>query len=314
MAFAIFLLVGPAPEEIGRLSDLFEAIAAHEPNNIRECDLYLANDGNSDLQQLGIEVGAFRSVNIFNNPGYGISPYVWDRQTNGTFEALRRISKAESSEPYRFLLKLDTDALVIAPFYERITAFFNAYPRAGSIGTHLHFPSGELRPGNFTMMKRIPQCMMANPVPELVANANNKSYQRRVNDTLPDRRSVISSAQKNGFFASQHVQGGGYALSQSLLQKLRQRNWPSCIDMFNGTGLGEDIATAILTKAAGFELMDCNHPGELFGVWFQELRLTLQDIVERNYAVIHSIKTFDTQSEDNIRRFFKARRESLRGR
>ena len=79
--------------------------------------------------------------------------------------------------------------------------------------------------------------------------------------------------------------------------------------MFNGSGLGEDVCTALLVKAAGFELMDFNHPGEIFGVWWQAPDLPLDEIVDRKYAVIHSIKDFPSQSEAEIRRFFANRRQ-----
>lgn len=307
MPYALFLLVGPDPIEIDRLRDLFAAITVYEADSIGRCDIFIANDGNTALDELSTLLGTFRNTIIFDNPGRGVSPHVWDRHINGTFAGLQHITQTDQ---YQFVLKLDCDALVIAPFVQRLAQFFADYPRAGAIGTHLHFPCGKSRPGNFTMTQHIQQAMQAIPVPERIATADNAAYEKRVPATQLERQQLIQAARQNGHFGSQHVQGGGYALSATLLSTLHDRRWPTSIDLFNGTGLGEDVATAILVKAAGLELMDCNHPGEVFGVWWQQLGLSLDEIVRRDYAVIHSIKDIGHQREAEIRRYFAARRET----
>ena len=308
MQYAVFLLVGPDQDELSRLHDLFEALACHEADSLDHCDLFLANDGNAWLDDEDFGQYGFDHIECFANPGRGTTPDVWDRHINGMFAALQRVR----GDRYDFLLKLDTDALVIAPFAQRLRSFFNRYPRAGSLGTHLHFPCGKLRPGNLTIAPRIKDALQPVPVPSLLEAAKDfEPYAQRLRDTMQERQQIIQAAQQHGYFGSQHVQGGGYALSGNFLKSLARNRLPVSTDVFNGTGLGEDVSTALLVKALGFELMDYNHPGEVFGVWWQQIELPLQELLDRQYAVIHSIKDLEDQSERDIRRFFKQHRDTV---
>ncbi len=286
------------------MADLLASLIHYEPDACQHCDVWIANDGNQSLAPLKALRKQFNAMHVFANPGHGVSERVWDRHINGTYAAWTQLRERD----YEFVLKLDTDALVINPFVERIGRFFAAYPRAGLIGTHIHFPSGELRPGNFTMGQHVAQCAQPNPAPDLVPQGANKAFRKRIAATQGERVELLQAARQHGHFGSQHVQGGGYAVSAALLGELRKRQWPRSVDMFNATGIGEDVASALLCKAAGFELMDCNHPGEVFGVWFQELRLSPDELVARDYAIIHSIKDFPGQSEQDVRAWFSRRR------
>jgi hypothetical protein len=71
----------------------------------------------------------------------------------------------------------------------------------------------------------------------------------------------------------------------------------------------EDVVTAICAYACGFQLLDLNGEGEPFGVSYQGLPASPELLAERGHAVIHSLKRDPAWSEEDIRAFFRSRRE-----
>ena len=303
MAFAIVLLVGPGELEIERARDLFDALVHHEGRRAVEADLFLVNDGNSNTSALESLGRPFRRFFHLRNPLTGSRSAPYAKMTAGMIQA---ISEAAARGPYRFVLKLDTDALVINPFHDGLAGFFEANPGVGMAGSYLRFPNGgkRKREGYWAY---------------LIQRSAHPAFARsalRTPHRLPAallriarRRALLASARRRGYRDGFHVLGGSYAISGRVLESWRSRSVGKLTRLFEDTELSEDVVVSLLVKWLGFELGDFNRPGEVFGVWFRALRLAPEELLLR-YAIIHSVKTRNQQDEGALREFYRNRRNA----
>ena len=206
---------------------------------------------------------------------------------------------------------MDTDALVVGPFIDRIRDFMKESPTAGIIGSYCHFPSGKPRLGNYRHGHSVSRATRWLPRPKRVRSDPRVDYVRMIVAHRRLRREIVHSAWENGHQASQHVQGGAYAVSSALLADWHHRQWLESPFVFVGTELGEDMTMGVMAHAAEYDLMDFNRRGDVFGVWPREMRCTPEEMVERDYGIIHSVDARWGQDEEAIRTFFRRRR--LRG-
>ena len=70
----------------------------------------------------------------------------------------------------------------------------------------------------------------------------------------------------------------------------------------------EDGIIPLYAKMLGLELVDYVSRGEPFGVVVRGLPGTLDEILERGYSIIHSVKNDPRVTEAQVREFFAARR------
>lgn len=303
MSFAVFMLIGPGEITLRRSKDMLDSFwRFNRPD--WDIDLYLINDGNQQLDDLSGELALFRQVYSLDNPLTGRSQVLMDRLTAGAIVGWNAV--ADSGKHYDYILKLDDDALIIGEFHSRLRNWFVDNPHAGKVGTLSHFPDGKPRPGNSTWA----------PV---VKNGTTSSrlwpeFKRKLRGHLPDsawshpvRRYLVGRRAKgHGYTDGTHVQGGSYALSLSAITKIgREFRDPL---LFNYTGIGEDVAVSLLVKSVGLQLHQYNQPGEVFAVWWRTPTLAPSDLLDRQYAIVHSIKYDDADEEHRIRGYFKAKR------
>lgn len=295
MGFAVVMLLGPHKDEIVRTQDLLDSIQSFSEPEIHKSDLYIVNDGNSRVNILRSNSTFFRNTFFLSNPLTGKPTPILDRHVAGMLYGLRHVVQ---KEPYDFVLKVDTDALVINQFYERILAFFRKNPNAGMVGSYIRFPDGSKRPGIEWWAPRVEKVY-------LIDSNSQRAFRRR---------KIIRAAKRNGYIYGHHVLGGSYALSANLLREWKRRSMFRNVSLFQGTNLGEDVVVSLLVKTAGFKMMDFNKEGEVFGTWFKQLRFTPDELLSKQYAIIHSLKTFiNYQNEIELRKLFKNKREEGRG-
>jgi hypothetical protein len=304
MAFAIVLLLGPGEHEIPRTKDLLGAILALEPS-APEADLYLVNDGNPDVGALDEAGRRFARCIHLRNPLAGARHHPLDKMTAGMICAL---SAAAVEGPYRFVLKLDTDALVINAFHDSLAAFLEANPGVGIAGSYLRFPDGAERRGYTTLGPRL-------------ARASELRFLRTVLRDNPleapaallrivKRHAILSEARVRGYLDGHHVQGGSYAVAGRVFEEWKRRSLDKATFLFKGTKTSEDVAISLLVSWLGYELADFNAQGEVFGVWYRRLKAPPEALL-RHYAIIHSLKTAEGQDEEELRAVFRRQREAV---
>lgn len=291
---ALVILLGPDEIEIERTNDLLDSVAVYEHANAANIDVIVVNDGNLNVGELHGHLTRFGRPIRVDNPLAGKRSDRFDRHTAGMLAAL---DEATKHGPYAFVLKLDTDALIVNTFSDALTDFFTAQPKVGAAGSFRMTPDGTARATNEYWVRRIRRAT-ALPL------RRPQSIRRTVR-----RRKIVADARHHGYADGDHVLGGSYAISGKVLDLWRSPG--RLVSLFEGTELGEDAVVSLLIQAAGFELADLNRPGEVFGVWFRELGLPPETLVER-FAVIHSLKSGDHQDEDTLRRIFRRYREDFR--
>jgi hypothetical protein len=305
MAFAIVLLLGPGDHEIPRTKDLFDAILTLEPA-AREADLYLVNDGNPRIGALEEAGRRFARCIHLRNPLAGARHHPLDKMTAGMICAL---SAAAVRGAYRYVLKLDTDALVINPFHDSLAAFLDANPGVGIAGSYLRFPDGAQRVGYTSLGPRL-------------ARASEIRFLRSVLRENPleapaallaimKRRAILREARVEGYVDGHHVQGGSYAVAGRVLEQWTRQSLDKSTSLFKWTKTSEDVAISLLVRWLGYELADFNAEGEVFGVWYRRLKAP-PETLRRHYAIIHSLKTAEGQDEQELRAVFRRQRQAFR--
>ena len=294
--FVAIMPVGPAPEELVRCEDSLRSLYHYEPH----ARMILIDDtehGRQLSDRLQGIAGGSGSLYVLVNPrqskGHGWS----DGLSAGVIEGIRL---GHSLQP-RFAVRLDTDSLVIAPFADKIVARLEGNPRTGLLGTFLRYPDGGPR------IKRDAESSIKRLMPIVRPFRFAGKWQPGLNfaGLAGLRRTIVTKAFRNGYSMGTFCQGGGYAISADLIQWVTDNVKPLT---FIGTGLGEDIVLTLASYAAGLRPEDHNQPGEPFGVSMLELPFDPIGMVDRNYSIIHSVKSHGRFVESETRAFFLERR------
>ena len=185
------------------------------------------------------------------------------------------------------MLKLDTDALVIAPFAQKIGAAFDANGDVGMLGAYDRSPSGE--PRDFSIHAKTMEAIYQQPSPV---------------------KEHIRAALQNGYRFGEHCLGGAYAVSDEFLKRMLAARYLDDPKIWLAIDSPEDVMIGMYTKAVGLRHMNFVAPGEVFGVRYRGLPDEPSKLLERGYSVIHSVKNDPRNSEQEIRQFFQRQRSS----
>ena len=198
------------------------------------------------------------------------------------------------------LLKLDTDALIIAPFAESLAATFAADPSLGVVGAYDRSPDGGRRDWS----------MWSGPIRRStwpIRLARGGPQPRRVVwlgrvERRAARRTVAAARGNPRYELGAHCLGGAYAVSSRLLRHAREwdsRTWVNA-------NLGEDVVLGLLCGAAGLSMRGMVQDGEPFGVKWKGLPAAPQALVERGFSIVHSLKSGEHGSEADLRAWFRS--------
>lgn len=282
---AVLIPAGPGRAERGRVLDLLDALAAHEP---ALCDIVIVDD---DRRVRSAWPG---DVDVIANPrrGRGIGTL------GGTVAAtLAGLGHLRRTAPGAWVLRLDADALVIGPVVPRVEAAWR--PGDGILGSCSRTCNGEARDvrGWSREVRRhlAPVWAWRRPPrrPWLVRPAD-----RFV-------RSVLLQARATGYAPGEHCVAAGCALSAALVGALYARGWLERPERWLGARLGDDVVLGAMSRACGLALRDCH---AVFGLKHVGLADTPTRLLERGFAVVHSTKNDPLTDEASIRSFFATAR------
>lgn len=302
--FAVVSPVGPGDREVNRVRDLFDSLEAFEPGNYH---FVLVDDDQGASRFTNIVPKCLRDRYIeIKNPrrgqGGGWAAGCAVAVFAGLDELLRR------RIPFNFALKLDTDALVIGPFAEKISAQFAAFSRIGMIGTVRDPNLGEqplefVKPlgrivdkllKQFTVWRRTP--LGGGPAVQIALWGRYRLM-----------RDTIREAFINGFRVGEHCYGGGYALSRPCVEALAARGLLGRPRVWLSTPLVEDFLISLCVKSVDFGLKDLSGKGEPFAVRYLGLPDTPENLLAGGHSIIHSVKDCEAQAlkEAELRSFFR---------
>jgi hypothetical protein len=193
--------------------------------------------------------------------------------------------------PFEFVLRLDTDALIIAPFRDAVCDFLAAHPETGMLGVLGH------------------TCCRESPFYGCEAAAVSDVFKALA--SAPEARRIRQHAQlalDHGYRGKEYCQGGAYVLSFAALEKMRQAR---CFDSpgdWLPLRVPEDVMMGMYTRAVGLRSTDFSLPGQPFGNSYRGLAYSPRELVRRGYSIIHSVKSDPMFSERFIRGYFRRRR------
>ena len=199
-------------------------------------------------------------------------------------------------------VKIDTDALVIAPFAARLSAYFADHPDVGQVGRAERQCDGSPTDFGFyrTMVRKQRRRLQVWRSPRWHVSQAFTGYRARV-------RTVSRRAAAHGLGDGVHCQGGAYAVSGEALRRLADEGLLSGDAVGRGYGLAEDLMTSTLVAATGLRVVSLTADGEPFAVESHGLPFPPAEAAERGYAIVHSVKNDSRFSEDEVVRFFESR-------
>ena len=267
--------VGPGPQELSRCQAAAESLT-REPAVER---LVLIDDTTESLA--GID--GPRTVTL-PHPLKGSRANRYDRIAVATLAGLGWVAEHDAAD---VVLKLDTDALVIAPFAEKLSSAF-ADPTVGMAGSYDVTCNGD--PRSFS------------PWAQKVRRTSGFVQPRRIALSRRGRRArrFILEARQCGLVWGEHPLACAVAITRPALEGMGEHGRFLDPLTFLGTGLGDDPILAILVRRAGFRIVGHVCDGETFGVAWRGLPDTPTRLAERGYSIIHSVKNDERFSEREI--------------
>lgn len=294
--FAIILPVGPAEEEIVRARDLLDSLQAFEAGNYT---LVLVDDHvvGRNLDQAVIGEADIPYL-LVTNPRRGRGDGWSSGAAAGTLAALRLVAQLAD---HKFVVKVDTDSLVINAFSKRVSDGFRRQPELGIMGAYQFSPgSARDRSSAPALEKLLRQWTVWRRTP-----LGGMTVQVGVLGRYGRIRNVIRRALLNGYRLGEHCSGGGYAMSMRAVRALREEGLLNDPLLWLKTPLGEDTVISICVQAAGFLIQQSENQDEVFGVKHLGLPAAPEQLMERRYAIIHSVKDHNEHREDQTRAYFR---------
>ena len=299
--FATLILVGPGELESSRLQDVVTSMFQLEP----DCrELVLIDDGMAcSRQQVQSWIPRNCTLTILKNPRNGVGDGWADGTTVGAIFGLKHLAQREDLD---FVLRLDTDSAVFGRFSDRIAELFRQHPECGLVGTFQKYPSGEERIKSGYMIERqiAPSLLF-----RFLARLMLSTWRPGLLLTAFRRMALIRAAERRGYRKGDHVQGGGHAFSAAFVRALASERLLDDPFLFFHTRITDDYALTMLGYALGFIALDYNRPGEVFAVVNNGLSDSPDALVQRGYAIAHSVKADPRWPESEIREMFCKLRE-----
>lgn len=304
--WAILLAVGPGDRELARLADLAESIAVYAADVGR---IMIVDDAQRPERLIAAFPVALRGRVrcVSNRKVRGVVGWR-DGLTVGIWMGLKALAEEGL---WDFVLKVDTDSLLIASPQAAIRRRFAAPDRPALIGRyyttseHEHEEWRAYEP-YINVMERL-FCDYRDPITgrrRIHAGFTPRSFRRR---------RLLRSAKSHGYVPSEHCQGGGYALHGKALEALRCKGLLGDYRLWANLAFGEDVALALTIRSVGLPLGCADGEGQAFGVRYQGLPAAPEELVQRGNAVIHSVKSDHANEESEVRAFFRNRRSERGG-
>ncbi len=301
MAFSVLIPVGPHPREIPRCADLLRSLTRHEPGRVAHA--VIMDDTLSPRPELAdlARHSDFPVAHLLN-PRRGRGSGWLAGLTAGVLTSLNHL--AERNVAGDFVLKLDTDALLLRSCAEQIGRRFTNEPRCAMLGAYRNFPH---RPRDWAVERE--------PAPAVLKLTRPFTIWRRTHRPWPrlqcmlfrrDReiRQLILDAQRTGYEFGEYCVGGAYALRGSAVQAMYAEGFFDDPLKWLPTPLGEDVIVSLLVKRLGLEIADAIRPGEPFGVGNPTLPFPPQEMIAKNYGIAHPVNHRQEWPEEEMRALF----------
>jgi hypothetical protein len=313
--FAVMVHVGPGRQELPRLVDLLDSLFHFEPSIPW---LILVDDRNSHGPIPLARVPASCTVLRIRNPKQSSRFPHEGGLCVGSMAGFAAILRQTDAD---FVVKVDTDSLIIAPFCSSIGGHFDTHSEvgmAGSLGvscdpaSHLYRFTKAARTSLVLMHRVVERLQQQYPEPPTqpisiqtgFANIHLEPEQTRAAYRMSGILAKIAHWPSVGEF----LHGGGYALSRRALEAIEAHGFLAEPLLWRDMRLGEDLLTSVCMQAAGCELANLSGEGEPFAVQQFGLPYPPEQLIRRGHSIVHSIKNSPHLSEADLRTWFGNRR------
>lgn len=301
---AVLIPVGPGATERDRLQDLIESISHYETR--RRVEILIVEDVSPSRNfALGIRGGPNVFITEIPNPRRGAGCGWSGGLAVGVTHGLQWLVRNRDPD---FVLRLDTDSLVIAPFTDQILHAFAKRPGVGMIGTYRTSARGSNRDPQLNRTLSNRQRKLLRPVATWFRELKLRGLQLSMFGHWRLLRETLESAMANGYELGEFVQGGGYAIHRTALRAMDNRGLLDVPRRWIRAPFGEDVAVSVCVMAAGHKLGGGVGDGEPFAVESEGLSDTPERLLQRGFSVIHALKKDRRFSEADIRTYFRAKR------
>jgi hypothetical protein len=191
------------------------------------------------------------------------------------------------------ILRLDADALIIgAGLEECANRKFAENPEAGLLGSYRTDPNG--RPRDWSWPARRLHIETG------IRGLRHPRRWRRL-------QLFTALAGQHGYIHGEHVLGGGYIHSFNAAYDIYVKGWfrQPCLAT---SKLGEDHIMGLLAVAAGYRIADFARPEDPMAVKWQGLPSHPDELLANKKLVTHSVRSWGTLGEAEIRTIFRAAR------
>ena len=304
--FAVAVNVGPGDREIERLIDLAASVTAWEPHG--PAWFVMVDDGGPtprDLDRRLTLPAGWKAISLHHPRRPGVGNYKFGKGICSP--VLVSLAWIQKNTDARFVLKLDTDSLVIAPFAQRITHRFEDDRDLAMVGAYRTTPNGSSRDwtahehGLRTQLHRSPIARLRAAMGQPTERCSR----------LAPLRAVVTRAKNgtHGYVHGEHCLGGGYALSRPFIDRLAHDGWLRDPLAWQAIDLAEDAMVGIHVRAVDMTFADSVAAGDIFGIRYKGLPFPPAELQAKGYSVIHAVKNDPHVDEATIRAFFAERRQ-----
>lgn len=290
--FAVIVPIGPDAAELRRFHDLLDSLWSYE----RGARLCVAIDSSPHVRNVMPRDQRMPGFVTLHNPFRGQGEPLMGRLSASLLVGFDLIRRAG---PFDFVLRADTDALIVGEFRDTVSRFLAGHPQTGMLGTL-----------GFTCCRESPHYGCEKTAVSDVVDA--LATMPRDSPGFARIEAQLSSAYRNGYVGKEYCQGGIYALPFRTLERMSRFGCFDHPEEWLPLAVPEDVMMGMLTRTVGLESTDFSLPGEPFGSNWRGLAYSPQEMLRRGHALIHSVKSDPRYSERVLRRFFKSQREKER--
>jgi hypothetical protein len=211
-------------------------------------------------------------------------------------------------------VKLDTDSLVIRPFYTALHDVFIANPSVGQVGVIGRTCNRADPTFGFETRTTSPIVKLARTWEQLLdvfhgdvqrlLKVNNANSSLKWCDSFRHVYRVVRIAESQGYHNLAYCQGGAYALSRDMLSRLASFGCFEEAMRWAELGFGEDVIMGMQTVYVGMQMLDLSRDGDPFGLHWKGLPFSPAEILDRGFSIIHSLRNDRSCSEAEIYSFF----------
>jgi hypothetical protein len=289
---AIYYLPVGEKDRIDYVSDSIEAIYFH--NSPRTKIILMDDSGvaqhGKKLQTIFPDVDVFLTDPKFQGKGLA---------GRHGFETVRTLKYAVEKYEFKVIIRHDTDALVTADGLDQdLIALFAKDPSVGILGRHWMNCEGYYidRGVSRHFMKRL----------------NSFPYRFYFLRSVTHLNRLVRRANRNGYITGELVLGCCTGYSYECAFRLA-----AFIDDFKGIrgirGLAEDYFTTLFVKYVNMNLGDASDLNGPMALELVGIPMELEKVVEQNRKIIHSVKNDPRYTQEEIREFFRNRRQNWVG-